>query len=112
MCGIQMKKNVGQLSVGGLFAGIVICLGIGIFLYSRFNFEQKVPLQDAAGIRLNDLEKKSIETQTKLDQRLNDLERKNSETQTQLSQVQEKLNQIQLKTTQAGPTKPDSTKQH
>ena len=89
-----MKKNVGQLGFRGLFVGIVVLLAIGIIVYGRFNFEQKAPPQDAATTRLNDLEKKSIETQTKLDQ------------------VQETLNQVRSKTAQSGAPKSESKKHH
>ena len=87
-----MKKNVGQLTFRGLIASILICLAIGILVYRRFSFEQKSPPQDPTATRLNDLEKKNIETQKKLDQ------------------VEKTLNQVQSKTTQNGPTKPGSKK--
>jgi chaperonin cofactor prefoldin len=63
-------------------------------VFRQFSFEQKMPPQDSAAIRLKDLEKKNMEIQTKLDQ------------------VQESLNQVQSKTTQGGPTKPGSKKHH
>jgi hypothetical protein len=88
-----MKNNVGQLGYGGL-VGIGILLAIGLVVYERFHFEQKVPPQDATTTRLNDLEKKSIETQTKLDH------------------VQDALNQVRSKTTQGEATGPKSTKHH
>jgi hypothetical protein len=90
----QVKENVGQLTFRGLIAGILICLAIGILVYRQFSFEQKVPPQDSTATRLNDLEKKNMEIQTKIDH------------------VQETLNQVQSKTTQGGPAKPGSKKHH
>jgi uncharacterized protein HemX len=89
----QMKKNVGQLTFRGLI-GILICLVIGVLVYGQFSFRQKAPPQDATATRLNDLEKKTMETQKNLDQ------------------VEETLNQAQSKTTQGGPAKPGSKKRH
>lgn len=88
-----MKKNVGQLGFRG-FVGIGILLVIGLVIYGRFHFEQRTPPRDATTTRLNDLEKKSIETQTKLDQ------------------IQDALNQVQSKTTQSEATKPKPKKHH
>jgi hypothetical protein len=88
-----MKKNVGQLGFRG-FVGIGILLVIGFVIYGRFHFEQKTPPQDATTTRLNDLEKKSIETQTKLDQ------------------IQDALNQVRSKTTQGEAPKPKPKKHH
>jgi hypothetical protein len=88
-----MKKNVGQLGFGGL-VGVGILLAFGLIAYGRFHFEQKPSPQDATPTRLNELEKKSIETQTKLDQ------------------VQDALNQIRSKTAEGDATKPKPKKHH
>jgi hypothetical protein len=88
-----MKRNVGQLGFRD-FVGIGILVVIGLVVYGRFQFEQKVPPQDVTATRLNDLEKKSLETQTKLDQ------------------IQDALNQIRLKTTEGGAPKPKPKKPH
>jgi hypothetical protein len=82
-----MKKNVGQLGFGG-FVGIGIVLAFGLIVYGRFHFEQKPSLQDATTTRLNELEKKSSETQTKLDH------------------VQDSLNEIRSKMAQGDAVKP------
>jgi hypothetical protein len=91
--GTQMKKNVGQLGVGG-FVGIGILLAFGLIFYGRFHFEQNRSPQDATATRLNDLEKKSIETQTKLDH------------------VQDALNEIRSKMAQGCPAKPKRKTHH
>ena len=91
--GAQMKKNVGQLGFGGL-VGIGILLAFGVIVYGKFHFQQKPSPQDPTTVRVNELEKKSIETQTKLDH------------------VQDAINQIQSKMATADAAKPKPKHKH
>lgn len=88
-----MKKNVGQVGIGGL-VGIGILLALGLVAYGRFHFEQKAVPQETTSTRLNDLEKKSIETQKQLDK------------------IQDALTQIQSKTVKGEGTRPKPKKRH
>ncbi len=76
-----MRTNLGWFTRRGFFAGVLLCVSLGILIYRQFDFTQQSKPDDVTTSRINALQNELNTTQAKVDA----LEKKLDEAQAKLA---------------------------
>jgi uncharacterized protein YlxW (UPF0749 family) len=81
-----MRANLGWFTRRGFFAGVLLCVSLGILIYSQFDFTQQSKQDDVTASRINALEKELNTTRARMEV----LEKRMDETQAKLAALSPK----------------------
>ncbi len=76
-----MRANLGWFTRRGFFAGVLICVSLGIFIYRQFDFTQHSKPDDVTASQISELQKELNTTRAKMEA----LEKRLDETQARLA---------------------------
>jgi uncharacterized protein YlxW (UPF0749 family) len=76
-----MRTNLGWFTRRGFFAGVVLCVSLGILIYRQFDFTQQSKSDDVTTSRINALQNELNTTRAKV----NALEKSLDEVQAKLA---------------------------